>query len=403
MVDGQSGEDLTALRHERDAEGHPLGGGEIGDVPPGEDDRTVVGAQEPGQGRHRRRLARAVQAQEHQPLSLEHLEGEIPQHRGRPVVPGPVADLEVVGHDQRFPVGGGFGAEQPRRLLRAEVGADHLRMAPHLLRLPGRQGLAEIQAVHVVAHRRHERHVVLDHQDGELEGPAQLQERVAEGGGLPRAHPRRRLVEQDEVGIGGQHGGQFDVLEHAVGQPVHLPVQQTREAEDLGQGLGPPGEPPLVGPGAREAQDAGGRGVAGGEMLGGEKVGPDRGAPDQADVLEGPGHPGRRPLVGREVGDVDAPEPHPAVVGPAEPADDVEQRRLAGAVGPDDPDDLQFADHEGDVAQRPDAAEPDRAAVDLKHGPEPWWWPASRRAVPPAASGRSDGAPLRTRRDGGSV
>ena len=97
--------------------------------------------------------------------------------------------------------------------------------------------------------------MVLDHQDGELEGPAQLQQGVGEGRGLPGAHPRRRLVEQDEVGIGGQHGGQLHVLEHPVGQPVHLPVQQTRQAEDLGQGLGPLGEPPLVGPGGR-----GGRG-----------------------------------------------------------------------------------------------------------------------------------------------
>ena len=103
MVDGQGGEDLPALRHERDAEGHPLGGGEIGDVPPVEEDRTTVGAQEPGQGRHRRRLARAVQAEQHEPLPLEHLEGEVPQDRGAAVVPGPVADLEVLDHDQRFP------------------------------------------------------------------------------------------------------------------------------------------------------------------------------------------------------------------------------------------------------------------------------------------------------------
>ena len=141
---------------------------------------------------------------------------------------------------------------------------------------------------------------------------------------------------------------------------------------------------------AGEAEDAGGGGVPGGEVLGGEEVGADRGAPDQADVLERPGHAGRRPLVGREVGDVDVPEPHPAGVGPAEPADDVEQRRLAGAVRADDPDDLQFADDERDVVQRLDAAEADGAAVDLKHGPRPWWRrrPACASAVrlpqPPA-------------------
>jgi hypothetical protein len=107
-------------------------------------------------------------------------------------------------------------------------------------------------------------------------------------------------------------------------------------------------------------------------MFGGEEVRPDRGATDQSDVLEGPGHAGRRPPVGGKVRDVDAPEPHPPGFGPAEPADDVEQRRLARAVRTDDPDDLQFADLDGDVVQRPDAAESDRTAVDLKHGPQPW-------------------------------
>ena len=104
-------------------------------------------------------------------------------------------------------------------------------------------------------------------------------------------------------------------------------------------------------------------------MLSGEDVGPDRDSPDEPDVLEGAGHPGRHPLVGRGVGDVEPPEPAPAGVGPAEPADHVEQRRLAGAVGADDADDLQLADLEGDVAQRLHATEADRGALDLKHRP----------------------------------
>src|SRR5688572_29092762 len=107
-------------------------------------------------------------------------------------------------------------------------------------------------------------------------------------------------------------------------------------------------------------------------MFGGQELRADGRAPDQADDLAGPGHARRRPPVGRKVGDVDTTEPHPAGLRPAEPADDVEQRRLARAVGSDDPDDLELADFERDVVQRPDAAEADRTAVDLKHGPQPW-------------------------------
>ncbi len=74
VVDRQAGEHLTPLRHEGDAEGDPLGRGEIGDVLPGKADRPPLGAEQPGQHRQGRGLPGPVQAQHDEALRVEHLE-----------------------------------------------------------------------------------------------------------------------------------------------------------------------------------------------------------------------------------------------------------------------------------------------------------------------------------------
>jgi hypothetical protein len=59
-----------------------------------------------------------------------------------------------------------------------------------------------------------------------------------------------------------------------------------------------------------------------------------------------------------------------ALVGAVEPRDQVEQRRLAGAVGPDQADDLSFGHVQRDVVDRHDAAERLRHVLDReqRHG-----------------------------------
>src|SRR5207302_6674875 len=68
-------------------------------------------------------------------------------------------------------------------------------------------------------------------------------------------------------------------------------------------------------------------------------------------------------------GDVAAREPHPARVGFGEAADQLEQRRLAGAVGPDEAHDLAWLHLEGDAVHRVHAAERLADAVDGQKGP----------------------------------
>ena len=54
---------------------------------------------------------------------------------------------------------------------------------------------------------------------------------------------------------------------------------------------------------------------------------------------------------------VDGPQADPTGVGPIEAGDQVEERRLAGAVGPDQAEDLAGADLEVDAVERLQAAE----------------------------------------------
>ena len=87
-------------------------------------------------------------------------------------------------------------------------------------------------------------------------------------------------------------------------------------------------------------------------------------AAKQRDVLERAGNAAARRLVGTHLGAQLALEGDAPLLWLIEAVDDVEHRRLACAVRPDDGADFAFADVKGDVAQRFDAAEPERNVFD---------------------------------------
>jgi hypothetical protein len=74
-------------------------------------------------------------------------------------------------------------------------------------------------------------------------------------------------------------------------------------------------------------------------------------------VLERPGETGSTAPIGTPAGDVSSFELDGAARRQVEAADDVDERRLAGAVRADQADDLPAAKLEGDVPQRVDALE----------------------------------------------
>ncbi len=78
--------------------------------------------------------------------------------------------------------------------------------------------------------------------------------------------------------------------------------------------------------------------------------------------------PSRQRSCGRDAGDVAPLEDHPARVGPQVPGDEVEERGLAGAVGPDDGADRALRHREAHAAYGLEAVEALGDVADLKHG-----------------------------------
>ena len=85
---------------------------------------------------------------------------------------------------------------------------------------------------------------------------------------------------------------------------------------------------------------------------------------EQRDVLKGAGDAAGRRLVRQHGRMRDALESDAARLRTIEAVDDVQHRRLAGAVGADDGADLALLDVERDIGQRVDAAEGERNALD---------------------------------------
>src|SRR5207302_1430952 len=81
----------------------------------------------------------------------------------------------------------------------------------------------------------------------EVQRVAEETKRVAEMSRFLRAHPRRGLVEEQEIGIGGQGHGQVAKLLRAVGELGHHLPGYVLEAQELQDLLGVTPEGPLLG------------------------------------------------------------------------------------------------------------------------------------------------------------
>ena len=96
----------------------------------------------------------------------------------------------------------------------------------------------------------------------------------------------------------------------------------------------------------------------------------------------------------RQIGGVDAEDPHRARRRPVEAGNRVEERGLAGAVRPDQTDDLAFVHRQRHVVDRHQPAEPHRDAIGFQQ-----WRAAIVAALyapaPRCGQRRSGGAGLR--------
>src|SRR6266851_1127025 len=271
-------------------------------------------------------------------------------------------------------------------LVHPEIGVDHPGVAAQTGKRSLGDDLAEVHHHHLMAGSLDEREVVLDHDHG-----AALRRELADCLADPRAehgvNASHRLVQDDQLGLGGGDAGEFEQPFLAAAQPHREFVLELRELEALQDG--PDGGPlrPFL------ATDPAGAGQRAPEGLISEP------APRQQDVV----HDGQVPPLARRLERPDQPEPGDNVgtfaderlagepdaagVRSPEPGHEVDDGALARAVRPDKSGHLTLGNREGAVPHRVDAAEGLGQVLDLEQrGAHP---------APPSSAACPSGAPSR--------
>src|SRR5437879_4914821 len=202
---------------------------------------------------------------------------------------------------------------------------------------------AEVEHDDPVAHAHDEPHEVLDHQDrgaavaDTLDQPDRLHD-------LRRGQPRVDLVEEQQPRAGRERARQLEASELHDREALRRRQRLAGEPDDI------EGRAGLV----RRSLDAGD--TAAEERGDGDVVETGEAAEGLRD-LERAADAEPRDAVGRQPGEVTAVEADGPRVGRVDARDRVDQGALAGAVGPDEPDDLARRDLEVHVAQRLEPAE----------------------------------------------
>ena len=307
LLDAERREQAPPLRHQGDAEPHDLGRRQAADRPAVEHDAAGLCRQEAGDGLEEGRLAGAVGADDGERLARVELEVDA------------VEGLEVA-------VEGGepMGLKQGHRCAsRGDAGVDlaHLGRRHHGGRVAFRDLAAEVEHDQAVDHGQQRMHDVLDPHDGGAAGADAL-----DGADQLLTFALREaagdLVEQQHLRPGGK-------------RTRHLQPLALQEREGARQRIGARHQVGLF-------QNAGAEidavvGLASAAVHGGHEQ-----VLEHGEALERPrdlmraADAGPAALMRARARHVDAVEQHLSAIGRDVAGDQVEQGRLAGAVGSDD-------------------------------------------------------------------
>ena len=205
---------------------------------------------------------------------------------------------------------------------------------------------------------------MLDEHHGHPAG--QVPDRVAELVHLVGAQTGRRLVEHEQVRLVDQRPGEGDALLHRVGQRAGVAAGDLAGIEVGQDRHGAIAQGALVPVAAGQAERRGKEACLGAAGRPGHDVLQYGHAGEQPHALQGAGDAQTSQLVRLEPLEPLAAPAQDALVGIDEPADDVEQGRLTGAVGADHPQHLTRLDEQRHGVQRRQAAEADRDAVHVE-------------------------------------
>ena len=324
-----------------------------------------------GQRSQRGRLAGAVGAEQGDDLPRLDLEVQ-PAHHRDPAVAG----VQVLGGEHR----GHRTASASSGFALTEVGDAHGGVGADDVGSPLGDLAAELQHDDAVRHAEDEVHVVLDDEHGDPPLVGEAPHEAAELRALLAVEPGGGLVEEQHRRLRGDGAGDGDEAPASVGQLRRLAVQVGGELELThggdrgwwqGRRAGPDevghhrGRSPLVAGGPEVLED--------GQVL------------EELQALERPRQAEAHPPVGGQRAHGAPVEEHLAGRRPHEGGHGVDERRLAGAVRPDEPDDLAGAHLQVDVVEGDGPTEANRQASELEACP-------ARRdgRRPPPAAPRSD-------------
>ena len=175
--------------------------------------------------------------------------------------------------------------------------------------------------------------------------------------------PGHRLVEEEELRLGGEGAPELHTLLDTVGTIGHATLAHRLQVEELDDFLAPAPVTNLL---AAQAQRRRQEVLSKVEMPSDHEVVEDGHVVEETEVLERPRDAEPRHRVGRPAEERFAAKADRPRCRMVDPADAVEQRRLARAVGADDGKGLAFGDRDVDVLQRVDPAEAQREIPDLE-------------------------------------
>ena len=202
---------------------------------------------------------------------------------------------------------------------------------------------------------------------------------------LTLGHAGGGLVEQQHLGLVGDRAGELDDATCSRRQLRAEVLAVRLEVEELQQLADPPGHLHLVVDRRGESQRRVDQVVHGGRPLQRHRDGLGDGQPgEEPAALEGPSEPEAGALLRRERSQIGAGEADSSAVEWLVATDQVEQRRLAGAVLADQADDLPGSDRDAHVLDRADPSEAagDADQLECRDGPP------ARRVAQRASTGR---------------
>src|SRR5437870_943492 len=239
----------------------------------------------------------------------------------------------------------------------AQIGFDHRGVTLDVRGRAQRDELAEVQHRDAIAKVHDERHVVLDQEDGEAEARANATNEPAQAPLLPAIHAGGGLVEQKQLGLQRQGARDLEPALVAVGEVAGPLVGTVGEADQLEQRQGPATRLALLGARRGQPDHAAHEAARRPHVTRDHHVLERRELAEQTHVLKRARDAEAGDAEGPQARDVTALIPEPAGGGRAEARDEIEQRRLAGAVGPDQAEELAALHGERHAAHRHDTAE----------------------------------------------